>query len=132
MSAGDTAYAAIVPRLNAAARQPKKRERELQVQQHKKARQKKARRDDKAGPSFQMEPEKTPEEIEIGTHGLYIAAGPKRAIILPQVAYDQGWTVKRFLEELASRAGLKRRAWEDPKVSLRGFTAQIFRDTDLT
>lgn len=73
-----------------------------------------------------------PEEIEIGTHGLYIAAGPKRAIILPQVAYDQGWTVKRFLEELASRAGLKRRAWEDPKVSLRGFTAQIFRDTDLT
>ena len=73
-----------------------------------------------------------PEEIEIGTHGLYIAAGPKRAIILPQVAYDQGWTVKRFIEELASRAGLKRRAWEDPKVSLRGFTAQIFRDTDLT
>ncbi len=73
-----------------------------------------------------------PEDIEIGVHGLYIAAGPKRAIILPQVAYDQGWTVKRFLEELASRAGLKRRAWEDPKVSLRGFTAQVFRDTDLT
>ena len=72
-----------------------------------------------------------PDQIEVGTHGLYIAAGPKRAIILPQVAYDSGWSVKRYLEELASRAGLKRRAWEDPKVSLRGFTAQVFRDTDL-
>lgn len=72
-----------------------------------------------------------PDDIEIGTHGLYIAAGPKRAIILPQVAYDQGWSVKRYLEELTTRAGLKRRAWGDPKVSLRGFTAQVFRDTDL-
>ena len=45
--------------------QPKKRERELKPKQHKKARQKKARRDDNAGPSFQMEPDKTPEEIEI-------------------------------------------------------------------
>lgn len=72
-----------------------------------------------------------PEDIEVGTHGLYIAAGPKRAIILPQVARDRGWKVKRYLEELANRAGLKRRAWVDPKVSLRGFTAQVFRDTDL-
>lgn len=73
----------------------------------------------------------TPEQIELGTHGLYIASGPKRAIILPQVARDQGWTLKRYLEELTTRAGLKRRAWEDPKVSLRAFTAQVFRDTDL-
>ena len=72
-----------------------------------------------------------PDDIKVGTHGLYIAAGPKRAIILPQVAYDNGWSVKRYLEELTSRAGLKRRAWDNPNVSLRAFTAQVFRDTDL-
>jgi AmmeMemoRadiSam system protein A len=70
-------------------------------------------------------------EIEVGTHGLYLAAGPRRAIILPQVAADQKWKVKHFLQELTAKAGLKRRAWTDPRVSLRGFTAQVFRDSDF-
>ena len=70
-------------------------------------------------------------EIEVGTHGLYLAAGPKRAIILPQVAADQKWNVKRYLQELTAKAGLKRRAWTNPDVSLRGFTAQVFRDSDF-
>jgi len=71
-----------------------------------------------------------PDAIEVGTHGLYIAAGPKRAILLPQTS-ESGWSVKRLLQELTSKAGLKRSALNDPKTSLRGFTVQVFRDSDM-
>jgi AmmeMemoRadiSam system protein A len=70
------------------------------------------------------------EDIIVGTHGLYIAQGPKRAILLPQAA-DPRWSRSRLLEELLTKAGLTKRALRDPKTSLRAFTAQVFRDSDL-
>ena len=70
------------------------------------------------------------EDILVGTHGLYIAQGPKRAILLPQAA-DPRWSRARLLEELLTKAGLKKRALRDPKTSLRAFTAQVFRDSDF-
>ncbi len=69
-----------------------------------------------------------PDDVVIGQHGLYVAKGPKRAVLLPQVATQMGWSRVRFLDEICQHAGLAPRAFEAPDVFLMGFEAQIFSD----
>ena len=42
-----------------------------------------------------------PRKIEIGTDGLIIEKQNRKALLLPQVAPEQGWNAEQFLEELA-------------------------------
>lgn len=67
-----------------------------------------------------------PSELEIGTHGLYVAKGKRRGLLLPQVAPEWDWTAPEFLEQVCLKAGLPVDAWKDPAVSLFRFAAQVF------
>jgi AmmeMemoRadiSam system protein A len=66
------------------------------------------------------------EEIEVGKHGLYIAQGHLRGLLLPQVATQHKWDRKTFLEQTCRKAGLPVSAWRDPKTSIHMFEAQVF------
>ena len=66
------------------------------------------------------------EDVQIGTHGLYIRLGGRAGLLLPQVATERGWTSEEFLEALARKAMLRPDAWRDSKVRLYAFGAQVF------
>ena len=65
------------------------------------------------------------EEIEIGKHGLLIAQGIRRGLLLPQVATEHGLDRERFLEETCRKAGLPRDSWKEKETEIFGFTCEI-------
>jgi AmmeMemoRadiSam system protein A len=67
----------------------------------------------------------TPEEIQIGRHGLVISEGPRRGLLLPQVPAEHGWDRTTFLEQTCLKAGLPPDAWRRG-ASIEGFTAEVF------
>lgn len=71
-----------------------------------------------------------PREIEIGRHGLVVARGSQRGLLLPQVPLEYGWSVETFLEETCHKAGLPEDAWQHG-ATLEGFTAEIFGDKEV-
>ena len=68
----------------------------------------------------------SPEEIEIGRHGVLLQAQGRQAVFLPQVAPEQGWDREEMLRHLCMKAGLPEDAWRDAKLFV--FTAQVFRE----
>jgi AmmeMemoRadiSam system protein A len=69
-----------------------------------------------------------PENIEIGKHGLLISQGPKRGLLLPQVAVAHKLGRDQFLEETCRKAGLNANAWQEPETQILGFTCEIFSE----
>lgn len=67
-----------------------------------------------------------PDEIIVGRHGLLIEQGGRRGVLLPQVAYERGWTRREFLAEVCRKAGLPPDAWKRPDAKLYSFTAEVF------
>ena len=47
-------------------------------------------------------------QIEIGKHGLLVANGKRRGVLLPQAALQFHWNPQRFLEATCEKAGLPR------------------------
>lgn len=72
-----------------------------------------------------------PEDVEIGTHGLYLAHGSHRGVLLPQVPVQYGWNRKRFLEEICLKAGVEKKDLRRGDATLEAFTAQVFCDGDF-
>ncbi len=72
-----------------------------------------------------------PEAIEVGRHGLVVAQGGRRGVLLPQVPVERGWTRERFLEETCLKAGLEPNAWKDPATILLAFMAEVFSEADF-
>jgi AmmeMemoRadiSam system protein A len=73
-----------------------------------------------------------PENIEIGKHGLLIAQGSKRGLLLPQVAVEHKLARDQFLEETCRKAGLNVSAWQEPETRILGFTCEIFSEAGDT
>ena len=71
----------------------------------------------------------SPEEVVVGTHGLYLEKNFSRGVLLPQVAVEQGWTREVFLSQIALKAGLKRDDWKEG-ADLYVFTAQVFGESE--
>jgi AmmeMemoRadiSam system protein A len=65
------------------------------------------------------------EEVELGKHGLLIAQGNHRGLLLPQVPAEHGWDLNTFLEQTCRKAGLRPDAWQH-QATLEAFTAEIF------
>jgi AmmeMemoRadiSam system protein A len=65
------------------------------------------------------------EEIVPGRHGLVIASGSRRGLLLPQVAAEQGWDARTFLGETCRKAGLPPDAWERG-ATVQAFEAEVF------
>jgi AmmeMemoRadiSam system protein A len=71
-----------------------------------------------------------PEAVEVGRHGLVIAQGIRRGLLLPQVPSEHGWNREMFLEQTCRKAGLPLDAWRND-ATLEAFTAEVFSDADV-
>lgn len=72
-----------------------------------------------------------PEEVEIGKHGLMVAQGRMRGLLLPQVPVEWGWDRETFLDQTCVKAGLPPSAWRHG-ATLRAFTAEVFGENENT
>jgi hypothetical protein len=70
------------------------------------------------------------ENIEVGTHGIYIEKGFYRGVLLPQVATEHGWDRATFLRQTCVKAGLPTNAWEADDAEIYVFSAQVFGEDD--
>jgi AmmeMemoRadiSam system protein A len=68
-----------------------------------------------------------PKAIEVGTHGVVLSKGNRRAVFLPQVAPEQGWNRDQMLDNLALKAGLPANGWRQG-ATFEVFTAQVFSE----
>jgi AmmeMemoRadiSam system protein A len=74
-----------------------------------------------------LEPMERLEDLEIGTHGVYVVRGGRSGCFLPEVATDQGWDARQFLDECcAGKAGLPPDAWRQPDTRVFLFTSEKF------
>ena len=72
-----------------------------------------------------LEPFTSPDEIEIGRHGLVVEKGWHRGLLLPQVAIEWRWDRLKFLAETCRKAGLPHDAWKHGATVWR-FEAEVF------
>ena len=71
-----------------------------------------------------------PEAVEVGRHGLVIARGGRRGLLLPQVPTEWHWSREEFLEQTCRKAGLPRDAWRQG-ADVFSFEAEIFDEEAL-
>lgn len=71
-------------------------------------------------------------EVIIGRHGLLISLHGRRGLLLPQVAYERGWTREQFLGEVCRKAGLPMDSWKQPEAELYSFEAEVFGEPETT
>jgi len=64
-----------------------------------------------------------PDEIRVGTHGLYVKRGETAGLLLPQVAVECNWDAAEFLRRTFEKARLP---YPDPSAQVFGFTAEHF------
>ncbi len=67
-----------------------------------------------------------PAEIEVGVHGIVIASGMRRGLLLPQVAIEHDWDRETFLRYSCQKAGLHDEAWKSTDTSIYIFSAEVF------
>jgi AmmeMemoRadiSam system protein A len=72
-----------------------------------------------------------PDAVKLGTHGLVVSIGGRRAMLLPEIAADRGLDAEAFLAEACSQIGAEGAAWRRPDAVIEVFTAQIFREGEL-
>ena len=68
----------------------------------------------------------SPEEIEVGRHGLLIRQGMQSGLLLPQVASDRSWSRDEFLQAICVKADLPPDAWHTAELSV--FRAEVFEE----
>jgi AmmeMemoRadiSam system protein A len=66
------------------------------------------------------------EEIQVGINGIYVEKGTESGLLLPQVATENGWDRRVFLEYACMKAGLPRDAWKSPETRIYIFSADVF------
>jgi AmmeMemoRadiSam system protein A len=66
------------------------------------------------------------EQIRIGTDGIVMRKDGKSAVFLPHVPTDFGWDLQQTLEQLSSKAGMKKDGWKS------GASFQIFQSQKIT
>jgi uncharacterized protein len=72
------------------------------------------------------------EGVLIGTHGLYLRRErKKKSILLPQVAVENRWDARTFLEQASGAAGLPKDAWMDPATTIKTFETHVIRDESI-
>jgi MEMO1 family protein len=70
------------------------------------------------------------EEFVKGKHGLILEKSGRRALFLPEVMVEQGWTPEETLTHLCFKAGLPRDAWRSD-CTLHCFETEAFGEGDL-
>lgn len=67
-----------------------------------------------------------PAAVRVGQHGIVLSRGPRRGLLLPQVAVEHGWDRERFLDAGCEKAGLPEGAWREAGAKIEIFTAEVF------
>lgn len=75
------------------------------------------------------EPVKSPQDVEVGRHGIIISKGGHRGLLLPQVPVEQGWDRETYLSHGCLKAGLGPDEWKKG-AEIEVFTAQVFSEPD--
>lgn len=70
-------------------------------------------------------------QIRLGEDGVILTLGYNRAVFLPQVATEQGWTREELLDNLCLKAGLYNDSWRDPDCLLEVFQAEVFSEDEV-
>ena len=70
----------------------------------------------------------SPEQIEVGRHGIMVTRGYRRGLLLPQVATPCSWDRETFLGQTCRKAGLPESAWKEPGTIIETFEAQVFSE----
>ena len=78
------------------------------------------------GPLEPIDPD-DPSAIEIGRHGLVVEHGPRRGLLLPQVATEWRMDRETFLAHTCAKAGLPADCWRRGAKVYR-FAADVFGD----
>ena len=72
----------------------------------------------------------SPDEIELGRHGVLVRKGGRSGVFLPQVAVETGWSKEEFLNHLCEdKAGMSKDAWRDGDTEVYIFSADVFSET---
>jgi uncharacterized protein len=74
------------------------------------------------------QPVKRPEEVEVGRHGIIVAKGHNRGLLLPQVPVEHGWDRETYLRNGCLKAGLGPDEWKKG-AKIEVFTAQVFSES---
>lgn len=69
-----------------------------------------------------------PHAVEIGKHGLLIARGAHRGLLLPEVAVEHHMDREAFLDAVCWKAGLPESAWRDPATALWAFETEAWEE----
>ncbi len=68
----------------------------------------------------------TPDEIQVGKHGIFLRNGYYSGLLLPQVATEYNWDRYTFLDQTCLKAGLQPGCWKDPNTEIYIFSADVF------
>ncbi len=78
-----------------------------------------------------LEKVNSPDQIQLGKHGVLVRRGSRSGVFLPQVATETGWSKEEFLANLcAHKAGLAPDAWKDKATDLFIFSAEVFSEKE--
>ena len=69
-----------------------------------------------------------PEGVEVGRHGVLVRHDERSALLLPQVATEQGWDRETLLRQLCRKAGLPPDAWRKPECQLFVFETETYSE----
>ena len=70
----------------------------------------------------------TPEAVEVGRHGVLVRHEERSALLLPQVATEQGWDRETLLRAVCRKAGLPPDAWRHPACRLFVFETDTYSE----
>lgn len=72
----------------------------------------------------------SPDDVEVGIHGLLVRYQGRSGLLLPQVARAYGWDRETFLDFTCRKAGLPAATWRKPGCEILAFTAQVFGEEE--
>ena len=70
------------------------------------------------------------KKIRLGTDGVIVKKGSRRAVYLPQVATETGWSLDEFLSQLCRKAWLPGDAYKEPGMEFYIFQALVFGEKE--
>ena len=73
-------------------------------------------------------PKEAIEAVKVGRDGLIVDGLGSSGLLLPQVAPEEGWSAEELLDGTCEKAGLPPKSWQDPRVRVRRFEAEVFRE----
>lgn len=74
------------------------------------------------------DPDKRPDHVEVGRHGLIVRGMGTSGLLLPQVATEYCWDSTTFLNQTCGKAGLPDQCWQSRRVEVLTFEGQIFQE----